>query len=46
MTIMLFEDLAIRARGPLMDVLMLHYACSCCMEPFGVEIFVIGSIVN
>ena len=43
---MLLRDLAIRAAGPLIDVLMLHYACSCCMEPFGVEFFVIGSIVN
>ena len=29
-TILLFEELAIRAGGPLIDVLMLQYACSCC----------------
>ena len=29
LTILLLEDLAIRAGGPLIDVLMLHYVCSC-----------------
>ena len=46
LTILLFEDLAIRAWGPLIDVLMLDYVCSCCEEPFGVNFVEIGSSVN
>ena len=46
LTILMFEDLAIRAGGPLIDVLMLHYVCSCCEEPFGVDFVEIGSSVN
>ena len=34
LTILMFEDLAISAGGPLIDVLMLDYVCSCCEEPF------------
>ena len=45
-TCWLVEDLAIRARGPLIDVLMLHYVCSCREEPFGVYFVGIGSSVN
>ena len=46
LTILLLKELAIRAGGPLIDVLMLHYACSCCEEPFGVDFVEIGSSVN
>ena len=46
LTIMLLQALAIRAGGPFIDVLMLHYACPCCEEPFGVNFFEIGSSVN
>ena len=44
LTILIFEDLAIRAGGPLIDVLMLHYVCSCCEEPFGVDFVEIGLV--
>ena len=33
LTILLFEALAIRAGGPIIDALTLHYVCSCCEEP-------------
>ena len=33
---MLFKDLVIRTSGPFVYVLMLHYVCSCCNEPFAV----------
>ena len=46
LTILLFEELAIRAGGLRIDVLMLHYVCSCCEEPFGVDFVEIGSSVN
>ena len=46
LTILLFEELAIRARGLRIDVLMLHYVCSCCEELFGVDFVEIGSSVN
>ena len=46
LTILLLEDLAIRAGGPLIDVLMLYYVCSCCEEPFGVDFVEIGSSIN
>ena len=46
LTILLFEELAIRARGLRIDVLMLHYVCSCSEEPFGVDFVEIGSSVN
>ena len=42
----MWEDLAIRAGGPLIDVFMLHYACSCYEESFGVDFFEIDSFVN
>ena len=42
----MLEDLAIRAGGPLIDVLMLRYACLCCEEPFGVDFVEIASFVN
>ena len=45
-TCLLLEDLAIRAGGPLIDVLMLHYVCSCCKEPFGVYFVEISSSIN
>ena len=45
LTILLFEDLAIRAGGPLIDVLMLDYVCSCCEETFGVNFVEIGSSI-
>ena len=46
LTILLFEELAIRARGLRIHVLMLHYVCLCCEEPFGVDFVEIGSSVN
>ena len=46
LTILLLEDLTIRAGGPPIDVLMLHYVCSCCEESFGVDFVEIGSSVN
>ena len=45
LTILMFEDLAIRPGGPLIDVLMLDYVCSCCKEPFDVDFVEIGSSV-
>ena len=42
----LVEDLAVRAGGPSIDVLMLHYVCSSCEELFGVYFVEIGSSVN
>ena len=42
LTILMFEDLAIRPGGPLIDVLMLDYVCSCCKEPFDVDFVEIG----
>ena len=46
LTILLFEALAIRAWGPIIDALTLHYVCSCCEEPFGVDFIEMGSSVN
>ena len=46
LTILTFEDLAIRAGGPVIDVLMLDYVCLCCEEPFGVNFVEIGSSIN
>ena len=46
LTILMFEDLAIRAGGPVIDVLMLDYVCLCCEEPFGVNFVEIGSSIN
>ena len=46
LTILLLEDLAIRGGGPLIDVLMLDYVCSCYEEPFSVYFVEIGSSVN
>ena len=45
LTILLFEELAIRAGGTPIDVLMLHYVYSFCEEPFRVDFFEIGSSV-
>ena len=45
-TCLLVEDLTISAGGPLIDVLMLHYICSCCEEPFGVYFVAISSFIN
>ena len=42
---MLVKDLVIRTGGPI-DVLMFYYACSCCVEPIGVDFFEMGSIVH
>ena len=33
---MLLKDLVLTTSGPFIDVLILHYGCSCCKEPFGV----------
>ena len=45
-TCWLVEDLAIRAWEPCIDVLMLHYVCSCREGLFGVYFVEIGSSVN
>ena len=40
LTIMLFKDLVIRrTSGLFIDVLTLHYGCSCCKEPLSVVFF-------
>ena len=46
LTILLLEDLAIRAGGPSIEVLTLHHVCPCCEEPFGVDFVEIGSFIN
>ena len=40
------EELAIQLEDLFNDVLMLHWPCSCCEEPFGVDCVEMGSSVN